>query len=164
MCWALDFLFTLVLACAVVKLFGDLQSVTQGLSDILLTSKGGNKAFSPPPPHPSIIPCNVVPLFKLPVENNKHPNFELRGGGGMWIVLFSEITLFEYNVSTTLSLIVYRCKLALDYLRKKSTSFHLMARFFQPCFLKDPLNAAFVPELFLFFFQLGQSRKHCKTL
>ena len=30
MCWALDFLFTLVLACTVVKLFGDLQSVTKG--------------------------------------------------------------------------------------------------------------------------------------
>ena len=30
-------------------------------------------------------PCNVVPLFELPVENNKHPNFEWRGGGGLWI-------------------------------------------------------------------------------
>ena len=25
--------------------------------------------------------CNFVPLFELPVENNKYPNFEWRGGG-----------------------------------------------------------------------------------
>ena len=41
------------------------------LSDALLTSRRGKKAFPPPSP-----PCNVVPLFELPVENNKHPNFE----------------------------------------------------------------------------------------
>ena len=41
-----------------------------------LTSKGEHKAF-PPPSHPQ----NVVPLFKLPTENNKHSNFEWRGGG-----------------------------------------------------------------------------------
>ena len=29
--------------------------------------------------------CNVVPLLELPVENNKHPNFECREGGGVWI-------------------------------------------------------------------------------
>ena len=72
-----------------------------GLFDILMTSKGENKAFPPPSP-----PCNVVPLFKLPIENHKHPNFEWRGGGGVWILLFSEVTLFECNVSTTLSPIV----------------------------------------------------------
>ena len=33
-------------------------------------------SFSPPFP-----PCNVVPLFELPIENNKHPNFEWRGQG-----------------------------------------------------------------------------------
>ena len=35
---------------------------------------------SPPPPSP---PCNVVPLFQLwlPIENNKHSNFEWRGQG-----------------------------------------------------------------------------------
>ena len=66
-----------------------------------LLSKGENKAFSPPSP-----PCNVVLLFKLPIENHKHPNFEWRGGGGVWILLFSEVTLFECNVSTTLSPIV----------------------------------------------------------
>ena len=43
---------------------------------VLLTSKGGNIAFSPPFP-----PCSVVPMFELPIENNKHPNFEWRGQG-----------------------------------------------------------------------------------
>ena len=38
---------------------------------VLLTSKGGKITFPPPSP-----PCNVVPLFELPIENNKHPNFE----------------------------------------------------------------------------------------
>ena len=31
-------------------------------------------SFSLPSP-----PCNVVPMFELPTENNKHPNF--KGGG-----------------------------------------------------------------------------------
>ena len=43
----------------------------KGFSNILVTSKGENKAFSA-----SSTPCNVVPLFKLSVGNNKHPNFE----------------------------------------------------------------------------------------
>ena len=43
---------------------------------ILLTSKRGNIAFLPPSP-----PCNVVPMCELPIENNKHPNFEWRGQG-----------------------------------------------------------------------------------
>ena len=68
-------------------------------SDVLLTSKEEIKAF--PPPSPS---CNVVPLFELPVENNKHPNFERRGEGGEWIVLFSEVTLFKYNFVSDCSL------------------------------------------------------------
>ena len=55
----------------------------KGLSDALLTSRRGNKAFPPLSP-----PCNVVPLFELLIENNKHPNFEWRGGGGVWILLF----------------------------------------------------------------------------
>ena len=38
--------------------------------------------------------CNVVLLFELRVEDNEHPNFEWRGGGGMTMV---EVTLFEYN-------------------------------------------------------------------
>ena len=40
-------------------------------SSVLLTSKGGNTAFPPPS-----LPCNVVLMFKLPIENNKHLNFE----------------------------------------------------------------------------------------
>ena len=41
---------------------------------ILLTSTRGSIAFPPSSP-----PCNVVPMFKLPTENSKHPNFERRG-------------------------------------------------------------------------------------
>ena len=48
----------------------------KGLSDVLLTSKAENKAFPPPSP-----PCNVLRMFKLPIENKKHPNFEWRGDG-----------------------------------------------------------------------------------
>ena len=55
------------------KLVGTL--CLKGLSDDLLISKGENIAFPPPSP-----PCNVVPLFELHTENNKHPNFEWRGG------------------------------------------------------------------------------------
>ena len=46
----------------------------KGLSDVLLTSKGENNAFPPPSP-----PYNVVPLFELPIENNKHPRGQGRG-------------------------------------------------------------------------------------
>ena len=56
-------------------------------------------------------------MFKLPMENNKHPNFERRARGGgrgrgrgerraVWILLFPEVTPFEYNVSTILSSVV----------------------------------------------------------
>ena len=47
-----------------------------GLFCVLLTSEGGNIAFPPPTP-----PCNAVPMFKLPVENNKHPNSKWRRQG-----------------------------------------------------------------------------------
>ena len=48
-----------------------------------------------------------MPLFELPIENNKHPNFEWRGGRrGADFLWFSEDALFEYNVSTILSPIV----------------------------------------------------------
>ena len=46
----------------------------------------------PTPPSPL---CNFVLVFEIPIENNKHPNFEWRGGGGVWILLFSEVTLLE---------------------------------------------------------------------
>ena len=67
-----------------------LQSATKLVgtrSDVLLTLKGENIAFPPPSP-----PCIVVPLFKLPIENNKHPNFEWRGRGRSVVLLFSEVT------------------------------------------------------------------------
>ena len=53
--------------------------------EVFLTSKGENIAFPPRSP-----PGNVVPLSELPIENNKHPNFEWRGQGrgvdsfGLW--------------------------------------------------------------------------------
>ena len=72
-----------------------------GLFDIFRTSKGEKVAFPPPSP-----PCNVVPLFELPLENKKHPNFEWRGQGRGVDSYVSEVTLFEYNVSTILSPIV----------------------------------------------------------
>ena len=42
-----------------------------GFFYVLLTSKGGYIGFPPP-----FSPCNVVPMFELPIENNKHPNFQ----------------------------------------------------------------------------------------
>ena len=44
------------------------------LFDVFRTSKGEKIAFPPPSG-----PYNVVPLFELPLENKKHPNFEWRG-------------------------------------------------------------------------------------
>ena len=41
-------------------------------------SKGENNAFPSPPP-----PYNVVPLFELPIENNKHPRGQGRGVDGL---------------------------------------------------------------------------------
>ena len=41
------------------------------VSFIYLLRMGKNKAFPPPP-----LLRNVVPLFKLPVGNIKHPDFE----------------------------------------------------------------------------------------
>ena len=61
--------------------------------DVFLASKEENIAFPPPSS-----PCNVVPMLEPPLENNKHPNFEWRGQGrgGVWILMLSEVTLFEY--------------------------------------------------------------------
>ena len=68
MCWALDFLFTFVLACAVVKLFGDLQSVT--------------KAFPLPTPYPSIILsmqcCSAV---QATCKKQQTPQLRIEGRG-----------------------------------------------------------------------------------
>ena len=58
----------------------DLQSATKLVETLCpegplwdfanLEIKGENKASPPPPPQ-----HNIAPLFKLPVENNEHPNF-----------------------------------------------------------------------------------------
>ena len=48
----------------------------KGHSDALQTSRRENKGFPPPSP-----PCNVVPLFELPIENNKRPDFERKEVG-----------------------------------------------------------------------------------
>ena len=63
-----------------------------GLFDVFRTSKGEKVAFPLPSP-----PCNVVPLFELPLENKKHPNFEWRGQGRGVDSYVSEVTLFEYK-------------------------------------------------------------------
>ena len=47
-----------------------------------------------------------VPMFELPKEHNKHPNFEGGVRGGKQVLLFFEVTLFENNVSTILLPIV----------------------------------------------------------
>ena len=50
--------------------------VLKELFDVFLTSR--EEKIAPCPPSP---PYNVVPLFELPLENNKHSNFEWRGQG-----------------------------------------------------------------------------------
>ena len=72
-----------------------------GLFDVFRTSKREKITFPRPSP-----PCSVVPLFELPLENKKHPNFEWRGQGRGVDSYVSEVTLFEYNVSTIWSPIV----------------------------------------------------------
>ena len=82
--------------------FSQPQSATNfalnGLFDVFRTSKTEKITFPPPSP-----PRNVVPPFELPLENKKHPNFEWRGHGRGVDSYVSEVTLFEYNVSTILS-------------------------------------------------------------
>ena len=46
------------------------------------------------------------------LEKKKHPNFEWRGQGMGVDSYVSEVTLFEYNVSTILSPIVWIAKVA----------------------------------------------------
>ena len=57
-----------------------------GLFDVFRTSKGEKVAFPPPSP-----PCNVVPLFELPLENKKHPNLNGGDRGGVWILTFQKL-------------------------------------------------------------------------
>ena len=72
------------------------------LFDIFSDLEGENN-YSFPPPSP---PCSVVPLFELPLEITNPPTLNGGDRGGVWILLFSEVTLFEYNVSTILSPVV----------------------------------------------------------
>ena len=69
------------------------------LSDVLLTEY---KVF--PPPFP---PCHVVQMFLSYLRKTTNTP-SLNGGerGGVWNLLFSAVTLFEYNVSTILSPVV----------------------------------------------------------
>lgn len=67
--------------------------------------KGKIRLFVPHPLHAVL--CRSV------VENNKHPNLQIKrrsegGGGGVQIVLFSEVTPFEDYDSTILLAIVVR--------------------------------------------------------
>ena len=48
----------------------------KGLFGVFLASKEENIAFPSTSP-----PFNAVPLFELPLENNKHSNLEWRGQG-----------------------------------------------------------------------------------
>ena len=64
--------------------------------------KKENKAFLPPPP-----PCNLVPLYALPVEMTNTSTL-IQGGGRGVDCVFSEVTLFGYNVSTIFLLIMLK--------------------------------------------------------
>ena len=72
----------------------------------LQKGKGESKAFHPPSP-----PYNVVPLFQLPTEDNKDPNCEWSGVGRGVDFCFSEVTLFEFNVSTIILSLIEDIKL-----------------------------------------------------
>ena len=69
-----------------------------GLFYVLLTSKGGNIAFLPHPLRATLCPCSSY----LQKTTNTPT---LNGGdrGGVRILLFSKVTLVNYNVSTILS-------------------------------------------------------------
>ena len=63
---------------------------------LLLTSKGGKISF--PPLIPSMQCCAAV---RATYRKQQTPQLWIEGTtGGVWILLFSEVTLFEYNIST----------------------------------------------------------------
>ena len=58
-------------------------------------------------------------------NQQRWPNFEWGDGGGGWILLFSEVTLFEYNVSTILSPIVSSISRTFMYVNFYSSLHHM---------------------------------------
>ena len=80
---------------------------------VLWTSKGGNIAFLPHPLRTMLGPCSSY----LQKTTNT-PTLNGGDGGGVRILLFSEVALFMYNVSTILSpIVVY-------WLRCQSVAYH----------------------------------------
>ena len=69
---------------------------------VLLTSKGGNKALISSP-IPSMQCCSAV---RATYRKQNTPTLNGVVRGGVRILLFSHVTLFEYNISTLLSPIV----------------------------------------------------------
>jgi len=79
-------------------------------SCILPTSKGKGAAF------PTLSPSsNVVPLYELPVTNNKHPKFEWRAKGRGADCFALRSTPIKDSVSTILLLTVASSILSLLY-------------------------------------------------
>ena len=72
-----------------------------GIFYVLLTSIGGNIAFLPHPLRAMLCPCS-----RYLKKTTNTPTLTGGDKGGVGILLFSEVTLFEYNVSTILSPIV----------------------------------------------------------
>ena len=83
--------------------------------------KRGKYSFSTP--HPSMQSCAAV---RATYRNQQtRPLLWVRGWGGVWILLFSEVTLFEYNVSTILSLIVSSISRTFMYVNFYSSLHHM---------------------------------------
>lgn len=76
------------------------QFALKGLSDILPFFKKGKIKPASPTPNPFL---RIFALFEHPAENNKHPDFEWRGGWGVWIVLFFAATPSEDSAPIILS-------------------------------------------------------------
>ena len=75
-----------------------------------------------------------MPLFKLPLETTNTSTLNGGDKGGVWILLFSEVTLFQCNVSTILSPILgYNmftlCRIALMKAGKSYWIHHLRLLF-----------------------------------
>ena len=82
---------------------------------VLLTSKRGNIAFPPPIPY---IKCSAA--VQVTYRKQKTPQLWMEGTrGGVWMLLFPQVTLFAYTVPAPLSPIVpngYKSYMCLDLL------------------------------------------------